>query len=187
MKMNPLDNKSYGRFYSAERIGGGIKEVDITYAGTGPQKIVSHWYHGSDGVDLFIWIDSKGNVIKQQLNLAGSIVEWNILDGLRTGMVIEVEMLMAASSDMAQGASPKSSESILFDSSPSQFTIKFASEIIPHVPGLDEALRQTLIQHFLKPKSFSHLQFEEIVRRYGGQSEGRIKFLFKSWIKKFFS
>ena len=47
------------------------------------QNVGSHWYHSDQDADIYIWLDEVGNVIKQQVNFVGQVVEWNIVEVLK--------------------------------------------------------------------------------------------------------
>ncbi len=96
-------------FFNPQRIGGSLREIDVSLIQTENEKVLSRWFHGPDEADLFIWTDERNNVIKQQVTFCGQIVEWNVLDGIRTGVVIEQEY---------ENASMAASETIQFDGPP---------------------------------------------------------------------
>ena len=78
-------------YLNMKDIGGSVKEMGSDMVKTTHQNVISHWYHSDMDADVIIWRDEKQNIIKQQVNLLGQVIEWNIVDGLRTGFVVEIE------------------------------------------------------------------------------------------------
>jgi hypothetical protein len=148
-------------YFQPERVGAALKEVEVRYSGEGAQRIETRWFRGPDEVEIFIWTDSRGGVIKQQFNVSGAVVEWNVLDGLRTGVIVEQEM--------PEAQSP--SESVRFDQSPLKMTVDMATSIVPHVAAMNEKTKSTLLEHLSKP-SFDRLSAQEIFFRYGHLPDG---------------
>ena len=92
-------------------------------------------------------MDQKDRLIKQQLSLFGQIVEWNILDGVKTGMVIE---------EIEHAADMGASEIIRFDREPNDQAIKQAMEVISHTEDLNHEMRETLRGNLLSPWSLQN-------------------------------
>lgn len=130
-------------YFEPSHAGKNLKEVGVDYLQVEDQNIISRWYHGAHDVDLFVWIDQQKNVIKQQISFCGQIVEWNILDGLKTGVVIEEEL-------EATSEKPNSSEIIRFDHKPQNESIRMAVEVIKHIDAMDDVFRQSLLRNFGK-------------------------------------
>jgi hypothetical protein len=98
----------FPRFFNAEEIGHSLKEVSPLLLKTTHPEITSRWFHSSQDADLFIWFDRNQGVIKQQISFFGQVVEWNIVEGLKTGLVIEEEIRGHA----------RASEMVCFDARP---------------------------------------------------------------------
>ena len=100
------------------------------YLSAESQTVTSRWFHGLQDSDLFIWVDSSSRLIKGQLTFCGAVVEWNVMEGLRTGLVVEEEH---------QNLSP--SEVIQFDRAPDFRHVQFAALVVEHVPGLEDDIK----------------------------------------------
>lgn len=138
-------------YFEPSYAGKNLRQVGVDYLQVENQNIVSHWYHGAHDVDLFVWIDQQKNVIKQQISFCGQIVEWNILDGLKTGVVIEEDLEAAPETSSETGpAKASSSETIRFDLKPQSESIKMAIEVIKHIDVMDDVFRQSLLRNFGK-------------------------------------
>jgi hypothetical protein len=144
-----------------EKLGAQLLEVDINFAGNGMSKVTSKWYHGNVDADVFVWVDHRENIIKQQINISGDVVEWNILDGLRSGVVIEQEIKAA-----------QLSEAVLFDQTLNDFSVKMAIRLINRVPNIDSPTKEIIIANLSGHHSLNSLTPEEILFRYGELPRG---------------
>jgi hypothetical protein len=162
-------------FFNAQRIGGSLREVDVSLIQSENEKVVSRWFHGPHDADLFIWTDERNNVIKHQTSFCGQIVEWNVLDGIRTGFVIEQEF---------ESTSMPSSETIRFDGAPMETAITLALDLIRHVNSLDDRTRVELLEQLTKRPSFLTMNPEDILKRYGGSSKEGVWTKFKTIFRK---
>jgi hypothetical protein len=144
-------------FFNPQQTGGSLREVDVSLIQTECEQVVSRWFHGPQDADLFIWTDEKNNVIKHQIAFCGQIVEWNLLDGIRTGVVIEQETEPTISS----------SETIHFDSRPQESAVRLAIDLVNHITKLDEKTKGEIVLQLRERPSFATMRPDEILRRYG--------------------
>ena len=151
-------------FFNSKTIGKSLKEVAVDLIQTNHEDIVSRWYHSDHETDLFTWVDKGHNVIKQQLCFNGQVVEWNCLEGLRTGVIIEadLEALKLGQDD----EKVQKSESIQFDVNPHMRTVEMALAIIEHVE-VEDTLRKQMTDNFKNPKDIKNMAPEEFVKRFG--------------------
>ena len=184
LKKKP-DNEKLPRqappFFSPEKIGASLTEVDTSVLQTESQKVVSRWFHSPHDADLFIWIDEKKNLIKHQVAFCGQIVEWNILEGVRTGVVVEQEV-----EQEVDGPSMSSSETIRFDLRPQDSAVHMALQLVRRVETLEEKTRGEILIQLTHRSSFSTMKPDEIVRQYGSESADRIWTVFRNLFKKVF-
>jgi hypothetical protein len=146
-------------YFSGKSVGKNLKEVAVDLIKTQSEDLVSRWYHASPGTDLFTWADRRNNILKQQLNYNGQVVEWNCLEGIKTGVIIELEM-----EDTKESAAR--SETIKFDSKPQLDSIELALEILKHSPFEDQ-LRNQLIGNFRDPQNIETMQPDAFLSRFG--------------------
>jgi len=146
-----------------EKIGPSLEEVSVDYLEVNNQKIKSRWLRGEEA-ELFIWTDQYSNIIKQQLSLLGQVVEWNVYDGVRTGLLIESDLDVEKS---------KTSELVQFDTSPQGSAIRQAREILKHTQILSASEQDKLILNFTGNLKKKGLRF--------------IPNLLQLWIRKIFS
>ena len=173
-KESPPDNKFIAKLFDAKEIGSSLSAVAVEMIQSEGREIESHWFHSKKDADLFFWKDKDKNIIKQQVVFYGQLIEWNIVEGLRTGLLIEDE------TSQKMGSSPL----IRFDDVPQKLTIHQGVRIISHVTTLKPDDKNLLIDNFTKSTSFSDLSPEEAIRRFGKynvQKPKKIKF--KSWIE----
>jgi hypothetical protein len=131
-------------FFEPAQAGRSLKEVGIDYLKVESKNITSRWFHSAHDVDLFLWLDEHSQVIKQQVSFCGQIVEWNVLDGLKTGVVIEEEVW---SGDGNENKIDQS-EIIRFDQRPQKQAIKLAIEVIQNIESLEDFVRGHLLSNF---------------------------------------
>lgn len=182
-----MSGESSGRppilFFNAQDIGESLEEVAIDVIKTESQNITSRWLHSAREADLFIWLDERENIIKQQMSFCGQVVEWNILEGVKTGVVLE---------DESHSGGVEGSEVVRFDEDPQQASVKQAIEVLRHVLALTEEDRRTLLANFNKGPVADHLPPEEFLRLYGPKGRqdlslsgwwGRLVSRVKKWLK----
>jgi hypothetical protein len=97
-------------------------------------------------------------VIKQQMSFYGQVVEWNIVEGLKTGLVIEQE-----SQDRR-----KSSEMVQFDARPQQGPIEQAVALLDHITALKDVEKRLLASNFRQAEGLSTtMPAEMFIERFG--------------------
>ena len=157
------DGQQTPLFFNPEDIGHSLEEVSVDVIQTESQKVTSRWLHSAKEADLFIWFDEKQNIIKQQMSFCGQVVEWNILEGVKTGVILEEE----------EQPGVDASEMIRFDESPQNTSIGQAIEVLRHVLALTEEDRQLLLENFKKAPVADHLPPEEFLRLYGPSKDNK--------------
>ena len=78
-------------YYDPEQMAQKLKEMSFDVIETESQNVYSRWYQSEDQLDVYLWFHEKENLIKQQVCFFGQLAEWNIVDGLKTGIVMEKE------------------------------------------------------------------------------------------------
>ncbi len=157
-----LAEKNESMFFSPQKIGESFREVDVNYADSRGEKVVTRWFHADEGSDLYIWIDPRGEIVKQQIALHGLTIEWNILDGLRTGIVLEEELL-----ESTQRSSVKPSVRVIWDKVYSPTAVSIGVAVLGHITILEPLFCQKLQNNFKSPSSISRMAPDEVVRRFG--------------------
>ncbi len=145
------------KMFNAKELGRSLREVAVDMMKNENRNIESHWFHSSKDADMFIWKDESKNIIKQQVTFYGQLIEWNVLEGVRTGLLVEDE----ASQKM--GSSPL----IRYDQRPQQHGIEQGVDIVSHVQGLSDGDKLQIIENFTKSPHFNQMTSEEIIQRYG--------------------
>lgn len=54
-------------------------------------SVKSHWYRHEDGLDVYYFQKDNGQLVKIHISILGQVIEWNPLDGTRTGLLVEHE------------------------------------------------------------------------------------------------
>ena len=161
-----MSGESEGRptilFFNAQDIGESLEEVAVDVIKKESQNVTSRWLHSAKEADLFIWLDERENIIKQQISFCGQVVEWNILEGVKTGVVLE---------DENHSGGVEGSEIVRFDEDPQLASVKQAVEVLRHVLALTEEDRKLLLANFNKGPVTDHLPPEEFLRLYGPKGQ----------------
>ena len=93
------------------------------------QSIQSHWYRHED-IDLYYFQREDGSFIKVHVSVLGQIIEWNPLDGTRTGLMVEEE----------QGG--EVFETVQYDARANGQSVAQSLVVIEHASCIDAELRQ---------------------------------------------
>jgi hypothetical protein len=147
----------YPHFFDAADLGASLKEVATDIINTGESEVVHRWFHSAKDADFFIWLDGQNNVIKQQITFYGQVVEWNVVEGLKTGLIVEDD----------SRASVKASDLIRFDTEAQKAPVEQALNLLKHITALNDLERHMLTKNFAHGSTSKNLDPEEFVRRYG--------------------
>ncbi len=148
----------FTNFFDAKGLGRTMVEVEAHLIRTENNiEVLSRWFHSQRDLDFYIWTDKKNNVIKQQMNISGLIIEWNIVDGSKTGMIVEEEEIQK--NQLIQ--------KVHYDKTPQSSVIHQASELILHIAGLSESDKQVLVDNLKLSPTLTSLGLQEILHRYG--------------------
>jgi hypothetical protein len=145
-------------FFNPKEIGRSLKEVATDIVKTESQDIVSRWFHSHQDVDLFIWMDDHKNIIKQQLSFHGQVVEWNLIEGVKTGFIFEDET-------QKRGPHPES-ELVKYDEALQRQTLEQAMAVVSCIDALKAEEKSALLENFLKDPSLGNLSPEVFLKKY---------------------
>ena len=109
------------------------------------QNVIGRWFHSSDEADLFLWTDEKKMIVKQQISFYGQVVEWNAVEGTKTGVVIEEEA--------PDQPTIKASQMIRFDNKPQVQPVGLAVDVVQHISALTKDEQTQIIQNFSRGRS----------------------------------
>jgi len=123
--------------FNAREIGRTLTEVAVEHLKREGRDIESRWFHSPHDADVFYWRDEQKNIIKQQISFLGQLLEWNMTEGLRTGVVIE----SARAADMDASL-------VHFDPIPQRKTVEQGLEILDHMTTLDVETKRRIIRNF---------------------------------------
>jgi hypothetical protein len=119
--------------FDAQALGASFEEVAVDVVSGGPTDFISRWFKSSkQDADLTIWVDGESRFVKQQISFYGQVVEWNPIQGTRTGLIVEEETV-------------EISEVIRFDSQIQKVAVRQAIEVLAHVRSLPQSDRDSLI------------------------------------------
>lgn len=141
MTDGPRDLQPFPRFFNAEELGTSLKEVATDVLEGNRHSLITRWFHSAKDVDLFIWVDDRQRIVKQQLSFFGQVVEWNVVEGLKTGLIVETERESDAPAINA-------SETVRFDARPQRTPVEQALALVSHVSALSDIERQAVADNF---------------------------------------
>lgn len=147
----------YPHFFDPAVLGESLKEVATDIINTGDAEVIHRWFHSNKDADFFVWQDKNHNVIKQQITFYGQVVEWNIVEGLKTGLIVEDETRSAI----------KASDIIRFDPTVQKAPVDQAMNLLRHITALNDLERHVFTKNFSAGSTSHKLDPEEFVRRYG--------------------
>lgn len=146
-------------YFDPKRAGESLVEVSNDVLQTKKHKVASRWFQGEAGTDLFTWQDLNGNFIKVQLTYCGQIFEWNIVNGVRTGVIVE--------EDASEEVGVKGSEVIQFDDSVVEPTVAMAMDLFKNVAVVEESFIEDLLQIVKSNKTIDSMSQEDFWKTYG--------------------
>ncbi len=151
------------------------QKVDVLHAED--SEIVSRLYNnGGSEMGLILWHDEQENILKQQVCLYGQVVEWNILQGVLTGVIVDDEK-------NPEDECLNFKDLLVYDKSPSKPSVLQAIEFINHVPELNLQYKQELLKNLKTGDYVNTLGADEFLTKFGFHS-GRPSKNSKSWAQK---
>lgn len=142
-------------------VGLAVREVSaqLIYSNSQAGKDRLRWFHSPHDVDLFVWTNDFKKIIKQQLTYFGMVLEWNVIEGLKTGQL---------DGDSRTGAhrGPDASELIKFDSKPVIEVVDRGRLLLAQITSLESALGRALDENFADTRSGTIMPAEEFIRRW---------------------
>lgn len=129
--------------FNAEELGPSLRQVAVDVIEMEDADLLSRWFHSPNDIDLFIWSDSQQNIIKHQVSFFGQVVEWNVFDGIKTGLIVEHESKIETEEPQ--------SESIRFDQAPQGSVIGQAIALLKFASELNLVDRESLIESLSFP------------------------------------
>ncbi len=156
-------------YFNVRDIGISLKPAGSDMVKTSQQNVVSYWYHSDSDADLIIWKDERQNIIKQQINLLGQVIEWNIVDGIRTGFVIETENT---------NENEKSKNEIRFDLKPTRTSVHQAIELVQHLICISDDDKKMIADNFQNAPRIASMDPQKFVAQFGRQQKPM------SWLQK---
>jgi len=92
----------------------------------------SHWYRYRE-IDLYYFQTLNGDLAKLHISIFGQVIEWNQLDGIRTGLLIEEESEAGVS------------EIVQYDARTNRASVEQALEVLRHAVKIEAPQRAKLI------------------------------------------
>lgn len=150
--------------YDRARLGESLQSYSVDYIETENQRIKSIWYHSEFDYDVFIWLDTSGNIIKQQVNLCGEVLEWNILSGVRTGVLLEKEN---------EFSHENYSEEVIFDKDLNTSSKQSVIGTITFSVNIPEEYRERLLRNIAENPTVDNMSSKEFYGNFGNPKNFR--------------
>ena len=150
-------NYSTPLYLDLKKNAANMKRVSEDIVKTASMEVCASWYRSGEHLDVVIWRDSKGRHIKHQVNIFGQVSEWNPLDGLKTGLIVEMEW----GTDQLSKDQKFAQEILHFDFEPQCEALQQTLEVIENMtvlsPADNESMREPYLQLLKNYKSVNHL------------------------------
>lgn len=142
-----MTQKGHARsiYFDPVRIGQSLREIGIDYLKVESKEIETRWFqHAESETDVFVWFDKNQQIIKQQASHMGHLVEWNIIDGLKTGYLMEAELVQG----QVNAQDYPASEVIHFDKVVHKQTLKNMISIVQNMQCLSDEVKERVLKNF---------------------------------------
>jgi hypothetical protein len=168
-------NEEVPVFFNAKEIGLSFKKMTVDTIQTTSQEVTSTWFHSDCDAELYLFKDKNTNIIKQQLFFCGQIVEWNIVEGLKTGAVFETEKFMGA----------QIQEDLVMDEDPVKLSIIQAKDIVSFVDKLVIVEKDEILLNYVEAPKLSLMKPSDLAKKYSASSNNKTP-LFYRFLNKIF-
>ncbi len=137
--------------YCPQSIARNFVEVSSDMVSTPTRKLVIKWYRSSH-VDLQVWLDhGHSKVIRQQFSYMGLVVEWNHIQGVRTGYL----------QDSLAGEEATNNAQVTYDKSIQKESVELVLEVMKLTEGISE--KQEIINNYENSPKISKWQSTVLV------------------------
>ncbi|CAN5563875.1 hypothetical protein BH10BDE1_BH10BDE1_29290 [soil metagenome] len=113
------------------------------------EEMIARWFLSPNECDLMIWFRSTGELSRFQLNAAGQITDWCVVEGLQTGLIVEIEFA-APSVKPTAGRQPRAevqyAETIQFDATLNIEAVRTARELISNASAVSKPAQLAMIE-----------------------------------------
>lgn len=155
--------KARWQSFDPVEVGYAVKEVDANLIYANKQSLDKvRWFHSPHDVDLYVWTNDRKKVIKQQLTFFSMVIEWNIVEGLKTGQI-------DADSRTGSHRVASASELIKFDPKPVLEVVERGRLLFAQIVSLESALGRAMDDNFADLRGGTLVPPEEFIRRWGGR------------------
>ncbi len=143
------DQKFSSLYLDPCKVGAALVEVGVDFQKIDSREIQTRWFRDAlSETDVFVWVGQNKKILKQQVSMMGLIAEWNIMDGVKTGMIMESEI--SAKDLQESGLTPDdtASEVIRFDEKVQPRTLGIAISIIENSKTIEPVLIDYMLKNF---------------------------------------
>lgn len=153
-------------------IGKSFIEMELDVIETSKQNVLGRWYHSVNDADLFLWSDENNNIIKQQMIFSGQVVEWNIIDGLKTGLISDKEhentnTTVTNDTEDITKITREKNKSIKYDKYLQTLAVSQALDIVQSIESLQWVLKEQLQTNYKWGKKLTDMNPLEVANRFG--------------------
>ena len=171
-------------YFDPVKVGASMIEVGVDYQEIESREVETRWFRDAlSETDVFVWSNKDKKMIKQQVCVMGMVVEWNILEGVKTGVILESELNMGDIKMNGLTTGDATSESIHFDNKVQERTLNTAISILKNMKCVEVDLKNNMMNNL--NQGFSFQLFPKKTSVMSPQSGGGLKnLLFR--LKNFF-
>jgi hypothetical protein len=137
--------KNESAVFDPQSLGASFQELAVDVIETDDLAFISRWFRSNHSdADLLIWCDGESRILKHQLSFFGQVVEWNAIEGTRTGMIVEEEIKGSGLSDDGE-LQISTMETIVFDKKVQASAVEQAILLIQSLKPLKGLEKSTLV------------------------------------------
>lgn len=142
-------------------LGESLRSISSDVLKTESHDLVSQWYQSRYDLNLFIWKDENGTIIRQQLSFFGLVADWNIIEGVKTGAVVDGDRPDAVDASTV----------IKLDAKPNPIILEQAREITSRVAAMPDVDRGQCEINWYSSKVRGLGTFEDFVHHFKKEND----------------
>lgn len=143
-------------YFDPEKLGQSLVELDQHPLSHAEGEFFCKWLGSRYEVNIILWYDQNDTMFRQQVVFWGQTVEWSIIQGCMTGILIEEEVQDQRQSQVRM--------QIRFDSKPNPIAVQGAIAIIEAAAPLVRNEKDRLIRNFRESPVITEMSNQDIMK-----------------------
>lgn len=169
---NMKAEKIVPKFYSLNELATSLFEKQSEIIDVSPHSIFSRWFHSQNDADVILWMDKNKNVLKQQICIYGQVVHWDIISGIKTGVIMDEE---TPDKEHEEDFEEIKAKQIIYDARPVKATIEDAKLLLNLMSLLDVSCKAELINNLISNPTASTVDPKEFLKKFGSLGPAKTK------------